>query len=433
MARSSVFRYKGRDVSPETVGHELDVRAVLTGRLQSIGDRFVVRAELVDATDGSHIWGGQFQRPSADLLELQEELAQEIVDQLRLRLTQDERKRLKKRHTADPRAYEAYMRGLFQLAKRTPDGFTKAIECFDQAIAHDAEYALAYAGLADCYTLLGAAAYADAPPDAADRARHAAEQAIRLDGQLAEAHSALGFVRFRLDWQWAAAEASLKQACKLNPGHAPAHHRFALLLSALGRHEEALRAIRTAHELDPLSLIIGTAYGRTLHFARRPRGDRLQFRRTLEMDETFVQAHFDLGLSCAQAGTIRTRSPSSSAPRRTMTPARDDSSAPNACALAGRVPDRARAILAEAARVARHGHVNAVAGSAAVHVGLGELDAAVDLFERGYACTKGLLVFLKVEPMVDPLRSSSPVSGAALAPGSFMTTVFKGTCLLDRS
>ena len=164
MARSSVFRYKGRDVSPETVGRELDVRAVLSGRLQSIGDRFVVRAELVDATDGSHIWGGQFQRPSADLLELQEELAQEIVDQLRLRLTVDERTRLKKRHTADPRAYEAYMRGRFQLAKRTPDGFTKAIECFDQAIAHDAEYALAFAGLADCYTLLSAAAYGTRRP-----------------------------------------------------------------------------------------------------------------------------------------------------------------------------------------------------------------------------------------------------------------------------
>ncbi len=404
MARSSVFRYKGRDVSPETVGHELDVRAVLTGRLQSIGDRFVVRAELVDATDGSHIWGGQFQRPSADLLELQEELAQEIVDQLRLRLTQDERKRLKKRHTADPRAYEAYMRGRFQLAKRTPDGFTKAIECFDQAIAHDAEYALAYAGLADCYTLLSAAAYADAPPDAADCARRAAEQAIRLDGQLAEAHSALGFVRFRLDWNWAAAEASLKQACALNPGHAPAHHRFALLLSALGRHDEALRAIRTAHELDPLSLIIGTAYGRTLHFARRYHEAIAQFRRTLDMDDTFVQAHFDLGLSYAQAGRhndaiVEFERHLEGPRRRHVTVA----VLGHTCALSGQV-DRARSILAEL-RALHTAEGSTVAGRAYIHVGLGELDEAVDLLERAYEMHDGLLVFLKVEPMVDPLRS----------------------------
>lgn len=404
MARSSVFRYKGREVSPVTVGHELGVRAVLAGRLQSIGDRFVVRAELVDTTDGSHIWGGQFQRPSSDVLELQEALAQEIVDQLRLRLTQDERKRLKKRHTGDPRAYEAYMRGRFQLAKRTPDGFTKAIECFDQAIVHDAEYALAYAGLADCYTLLSAAAYAEAPPDAAGRARHAAERAIGLDDQLAEAHSALGFVRFRLDWDWPAAEASLKKACELNPGHAPAHHRFALLLSALGRHDEALRSIRTAYGLDPLSLIIGTAYGRTLHFSRRYDEAIAQFRRTLEMDDTFVQAHFDLGMAYAHSGrlddAIAEFERHLEGPRRRSVMV---AVLGHAYALADKV-DRARAILGELLALQTPEHSTA-AERAYVHAGLGEIDEALDLFERAYETREGLLVFLKVEPMVDPLRS----------------------------
>jgi adenylate cyclase len=163
MARSTVFRYKGRHVNAQTVGCELGVRAVLLGRLQRIGDRIVMRGDLVDATDGSHLWGGQFQREAADVLAVQEGLAQEVADQLRLRLTRDDRKRLQKRHTQNVRAYEAYMRGRFQLAKRTNEGFAKAIECFEAAIAEDGRYALAYSGLADCYTLIGAGAYVKSP------------------------------------------------------------------------------------------------------------------------------------------------------------------------------------------------------------------------------------------------------------------------------
>ena len=171
-----------------------------------------------------------------------------------------------------------------------------------QAIAADRRYALAHAGLADCYTLLAAAAYVDPPAEAMRRARDAAEESIRLDDQLAEAHSALGFVRFRIDWDWPAAEASFKRACDLNAGHAPAHHRYALLLSALGRHDEAIARIRRAYELDPLSLIIGTAYGRTLDFSRRYDEAIEQLRRTLDIDPSFAQGHFDLGMAYAHAG-----------------------------------------------------------------------------------------------------------------------------------
>ena len=286
----------------QTVGREIGVRAVLVGRLQRIGDRIVMRGELVDATDGSHLWGGQFQREAADVLAVQDGLAPEVADQLRLRLTRDDRKRLQKRHTQNVRAYEAYMRGRFQLAKRTNEGFAKAIACFEAAIAEDGRYALAYSGLADCYTLIGAGAYADSPDAAIARAREAAEKAIGLDDQLAEAHSTLGFVRFRIDWDWPAAETSLERACEINPGYAPAHHRYALLLTALGRHDEAIAAIRRASELDPLSLIIGTAYGRILHFSRRYEEAVAQLRHTLEIDGQFLQAHFDLGMSLAQLG-----------------------------------------------------------------------------------------------------------------------------------
>ena len=269
LARSTVFRYKASTMDPQAIGQALGVRAVLTGRLQMIGGRVLTRVELVDTTDGTNLWGDQFQHATTDVLALEERLVDAIAEQLRVRLTRDEQRRLRKRHTESAGAYEAYMRGRFQLAKRTSEGFTKAIECFERAIAEDARYALAHAGLADCYTLLTTARYVDAVAVSVHRAREAAERAIALDSQLAEAHSALGFVRFRVDWDWSGARTSFEKACELNPGHAPAHHRYALLLSALGRHDDAIAEIRQACELDPLSLITRCAHGRVLHFARR--------------------------------------------------------------------------------------------------------------------------------------------------------------------
>ena len=203
LARSTVFRYKASTMDPQAIGQALGVRAVLTGRLQMIGGRVLTRVELVDTTDGTNLWGDQFQHATTDVLALEERLVDAIAEQLRVRLTRDEQRRLRKRHTESAGAYEAYMRGRFQLAKRTSEGFTKAIECFERAIAEDARYALAHAGLADCYTLLTTARYVDTLATGSERrARDAAERAIALDGQLAEAHSALGLVRFRVEWDW---------------------------------------------------------------------------------------------------------------------------------------------------------------------------------------------------------------------------------------
>ena len=404
MARSTVFRYKGRQVDAQTVGRELGVRAALLGRLQRIGDRIVMRGELVDASDGSHLWGGQFQRDAADVLALQEDLAQEVADQLRLRLTRDDRKRLQKRHTQNVRAYEAYMRGRFQLAKRTNEGFAKAIECFNAAIAEDHGYALAYSGLADCYTLMGTGAYVASPDEAIARARQAAEKAIVLDDQLAEAHSALGFVRFRIDWDWPAAEASLTRACDINPGNASAHHRYALLLTASGRHDEALAEIRRAYELDPQSLIIGTAYGRILHFSRRYDEAVVQLRHTLEVDGQFRQAHFDLGMSFAQLGRFADAKGElepllETADRRSLMLA----VLGNVYASAG---DTARALEVASEIRERHAQGRAtIADLGYVLAGLGEIEEAITCFERAADARAGLIVYLKVEPMVDPLRA----------------------------
>ena len=403
MARSTVFRYKGADQDPRAIGRELGVRAVLSGRLRAVGDRFLIAAELVDATDGSQIWGGQLERHSSDVLTLQGEAAAEIAEQLRPRLTSAERKRIVKRHTASPRAFEAHLKGRYHLAKRTLDGFTKAIAFFEQAIAEDRGFALAYAGLADCWTLLSAAAYGEPSARTMARAREAAEQALRLDPSDTEVQTALGFVRFRIDWAWRDAEAAFVRACELSPGHAPAHHRFALLLSALGRHDEAIREIRRAHELDPLSLIISTAVGRVLHFSRNYEEAMAQCRRTLEMDGRFVQAQFDLGMACAQAGhhdEAIAQFESALAPDDPRTVMR--AVLAHIYGRAGRVP-QAEEILHDLERRYRRGDASSYDLALAL-TGLGRTADALDRLERACETRSGLLVYLGVEPMFDGLR-----------------------------
>jgi len=404
VARSTVFRYKASTLDPQEIGRALNVRSVLTGRLQTVGGRVLTRVELVDMLDGSNIWGDQFQQTTTDVLVLEAKLVQAIVEQLRLRLTRDERTRLGKHHTESAGAYEAYMRGRFQLAKRTDEGFAKAIECFERAIAADSRYALAYAGLADCFTLLTTARYADALSTApVQHARNAAERAIALDSQLAEAHSAMGFVRFRVDWDWAGAQASFERACALNPGHAPAHHRYALLLSALGRHDEAIAEIRRACELDPLSLITRTAYGRVLHFARRYGEAVGHFRQALELDDSFQPAHFDLGMALADLGHYEEaiseleHHVDRGGRRSVMLGVLG-----HVLARAGHL-ERARALLAEL----RQRHVEGLATSADpayVLAGLGEVDEAMQMFERACDARTGLAVYFKVEPLLDPVR-----------------------------
>lgn len=404
MARSTVFRYKGREVDPLAVGSELGVRAVLMGRLQSLDSTLVIRAELVDTIDGSQIWGGQFQRRLDDALALEEQAAGEIAAQLRPRLSPTERKRVTKRHTKSSKAFDTYLKGSYHLAKRSPDGFQKAAALFEQAIAEDPTYALAYAGLADCCTLASTTAFGEPSIETSVRARTAAERAIALDESLAEAQSALGWVRFRIDWHWTDAEAALRRACELNPSHAPAHQRLALLMCALGRHEEALAGIRRAHELDPLSLIISTAVGRILHFQRQYDRAIEQCRRTLEMDRHFAPAHLDLAMAYAQAGRHDEAllefesSLATDDPRSVMLAIYG-----HMCSRAGRQAT-AEELLAELRRRYSVGDASSY-DLGLLLAGMGRIDEALDWLERAFDVRSGLLVFLSVEPMFDPLRS----------------------------
>jgi eukaryotic-like serine/threonine-protein kinase len=404
MARSTVFRYKGQEVDAQGVGRELGVRAVLTGRLRPVGDGLVIGAELVDCLDGSQIWGGQLQRQASDAFALQQETASEIAEQLRPRLTRAERNLIGWRQTPNPRAFEAHLKGRFHLAKRTLDGFTKAITFFEQAIVEDRTHALSYAGLADCWTLLSAAAYGEPSARLMERAREAAEEALRLDPSDAEVQTALGFVRFRIDWDWQAAEQAFARACDLGPGYAPAHHRRALLLSALGRHEEALSEIQQAHELDPLSLIISTAVGRVLHFQKRYDAAIAQCRRTIDMDASFVQAHLDLGMAYAAQGRY------DEAIREFESVLAPDDSRSVMRAVLGHILARAGRT-AEAEEVLQDLERRYRRGEAAsydlglVLAGLERSSEALDWLERACDVRSGLLVYLKVEPMFDPIRA----------------------------
>lgn len=292
--RSSVFRYKGKETDPLVAGKELGVRAVLTGRLQQRGDDVIISAELVDLRDNKQLWGEQYQRKLADLLLVQREIAREITNNLRPKLSGAEQNRATKQYTANSEAYQLYLKGRFYWNKRTVEDFRRAIPYFQQAIDKDPNYALAQSGLADSYALLTTFGVA-LPKELMPQAKAAAMKALALDDNLAEAHASLGQIFMYYDWDFNGAEREFKRAIELNPNYATAYHWHAENLSSLQRHDEALSEIRRALELDPLSLIINRVYGDMLLDARRYDEAIEQYRKTIEMDPNFPTTHAFLG------------------------------------------------------------------------------------------------------------------------------------------
>jgi eukaryotic-like serine/threonine-protein kinase len=294
IARSSVFRYKGTQTDPIQAGKELGVRAILTGRLQQRGDDVIVSAELVDLRDNKQLWGEQYQRKMADLLTVQRDIAREITSNLRPKLSGEEQTRAAKNYTENSEAYQLYLKGRFYWNKRTPPDFHKAITFFEQAIAKDPNYALAYSGLADSYALLPN--YGNVPPkEWMPKAKVAAQKALALDDNLAEAHASLGQIIGGYDYDFSGAEREFQRAILLNPNYASAHQWRAENLSTLERFDEALAEARRALELDPLSLIINRIYADILMDARRYDEALEQYRKTLDLDPNFVTTNFFLG------------------------------------------------------------------------------------------------------------------------------------------
>jgi len=291
--RGLVFPYKGKQVDLRTIGDELNVKAVVTGRVTQRGDILTVGAELTDVENMSQIWGQQYNRNLAEILTVQEEITREISNGLQLQLGDETQQQLTKTATESPEAFQAYLRGRYFWNKRSGEGFDKAIEYFNEAINHDPAYAQAYAGLADAYILAGHWRFREVK-GAVSLARQSALRAIEIDESLAEAHASLGAVLMWADWDWPSAEAELKRAIELAPDSAYAHHYYAHLLSIQNRGEEAVRESQKAHTLDPLSPQIATNVGDFLYWDGHVEDGLNQLRRTVAVHPGHAPAHFAL-------------------------------------------------------------------------------------------------------------------------------------------
>ncbi|HKC89057.1 MAG TPA: protein kinase [Blastocatellia bacterium] len=404
MAWSTVARFRGREVDALDIGRELGVRAILAGRMYQFADDLVIKTELVDVGDGSQIWGGQYRRKLDDLFTIEQELSREICERLRLRLNEEERELLAKRYTENAAAYQAYLKGRYHWNQRTAKGIRKAIESFQEAIKLDDDYALAYAGLADCYCL--ASIYGAAPPRAVmPRAKVAARTALDLDDGLAEAHTSLAAALVWFDWDWEASEREFKRAIELNPHYAVAHHWYgSVLLSAQGRFDEALASERRALELEPLSLVINSNLGFICYQAGRFDEAKGHLLRTLEMDDNFVYARFHLGLCHAHLGSYDQaiaeleRAMEQAGGRGALIQA----ALGYAYAVAGR-RDEALRILAQLQSFPMNRDVSPFY-LAMIYSGLGDKEQALKWLESAYEERYNWLVWLRSEQMFEPLR-----------------------------
>ncbi|HEY0703902.1 MAG TPA: protein kinase [Candidatus Acidoferrales bacterium] len=404
MAQSTVFRYKGRGMDPQAVGRELNVRAVLTGRMMQSGGSLRIGTELVDVATGSRLWGAQYDRQPGDIFAIQDEISTEISENLKLKLTRAEKKRLTKRQTHDAAAYGLYLKGRHHWNRWTEEGFYKAIEFFRQAIDQDPGYALAYAGVADSYVLLGWNAYLP-PKDAFPKAKTAATRAAQLEPDLCEAHTSMAAVLWLHDWDWPQAQSEFERSIVLNPTYPTANHWYAEYLMTMGRHEEALAKMKNSQELDPLSLIISVAIGWTYYMAHRYDEAIQQIRRTFDLDPNYPVAYWVLGVVLRKMG--RYNEAIAAGEKAVATSGGSPlmrAALAQTLGAAGRKKE-AVAILDDLTTLAQKKYV-APYFFAGIHVGLGEADRALACLEAAEAEHSHWLIYLHMDPAMDPLRTN---------------------------
>jgi serine/threonine-protein kinase len=401
-ARSTVFRYKGKDVDPQTIGRDLGVRAVLSGRLLQREGTLIVRTELTDVSNGTQLWGGQYNRQIADVFGLQDELSQEISDKLRLRLTAEDRQRLTKRYTDNPDAYQLYLKGLYYWNKRSAEGVQRSVEYFSRAIDADPTYALAYTGLADAYNFMSFVNLLP-PREAVPKAKAAAAKALEIDGSLAQAHISLAYISFTYDWDWPAATEHFARALELNREAVMNHSYYPFYLTVAGRSEEAVSAARRALDRDPISASLSHTLAVQLVLSRRFEEGIEECRRTIELDPNFAFAHDVLGATLAAKGRYVEALP---AAEKAVALSRG-AAVPvgNLGYIQARLghDEDARRLLQTLAAAAAQRYTPAVA-LAIVHVGLRENDRALDWLDKAYEERSIRLAYLRREPVWDALR-----------------------------
>ena len=400
-ARSTVFHYKGKDVTPQQVGSELSVQAVLNGRFVQRGDQLTLSLELVDARTGNQIWGEQYNRTTADLVSLQSEIARDVSNKLRVKLSGTDEQKLTKNYTANPEAYQLYLKGRFYWNQRTGESLKKSIEYFNQAIEKDPNYAQAYAGLADAYALMPVYS-AGSPQEFLPKAKAAAMKALEIDDTLAEAHASLSLPRWSYDRNFAESNKELQRAIELSPNYATAHHWYGENLGDLGRFDEGIAELKRALDLDPLSLIINADLGEVYTFARQYDKAIEQLRKTIEMDQSFYYAHWRLGVVYELKGFHQEAIAE-------YQKARALDSDPWVLALIGHAyaasgkRDQALKIVDQLREIAKQRYVPAY-GFAIVYAQLGEKDEAFRWLEKSNQDRGTDLGRLIVDPLVDSLR-----------------------------
>lgn len=401
LPRSTVFQFKGQDARAQKIGKELDVKAVLTGRVVLRGTNLNVQVELIDVQKQAQLWGEQYNRNMTDIIAVQEEIAKQISQKLRLRLTGEEEKRLTKRYTEDVEAYQLYLKGRYYWAKRTAENLHKAVAYFNQSIQTDPGYALAYSGLADAYIILGVFGE-QSPAEAFPRAKAAASKALEIDPLLAEAYASLGDISIHFDWDWNAAARNLSKAIELDSRYATAHHWNSEYLTIIGRHDDAIAETKHAANLDPLSPMINTFVGWNYYCARKNDSAIVALNKALEIDPGFSWAHLYLGWSYLQMHKPNEAINELLLATQSYENPQMLASLGLAYALTGQTRD-AQNILDTLTDLSRQRFVSAYNFSL-VTLGLGQNDKTFEWLEKAYQERASWLYMIKVDPCWDSLR-----------------------------
>jgi len=406
--RSSVFRYKGKDTDLQTIGKELNVQAILNGRVVQRGDQLTVSLELVDVQKDSVIWTEQYQRKQSDLVSLQSEIAKDVSTKLKTKLSGAEETKVTKTGTADAEAYQAYLKGRYYWNRRTAENLKKAIEQFKSATDRDPDYALAFVGLAECYAVL--AEYAGTPTsETLPRAKAYAERALAIDGQLAEPHTTLGWVN-DYSWQWVESEKEYKRAIEANPNYPTAYHWYSILLKTLGRNDEAAAMIRRAQELDPLSSVIGVNISRLYQLQNNHAASVENSLKIIELDPNFGPAYEYLALSYLKQG--RNAEALTAIEKAVESTNRASITLGDLGYIYAVTGKRAEAIAVVKELEEKYARKEAVGQFIApVYIGLGDMGKAFEWLEKDFQARNGKLPEIRWEVPFEPLRDDPRFAG----------------------
>jgi len=406
IARSTAMTFDRKGVSAEDVLRALpDVDYVLEGSVQHAGDRVVISASLIQAREQTVLWSEPFERPAADVIALQSDVARRVADGLALTLLPEEKTALARTKTVNPEAQDLYFRGRYYWRRRVPEALLKSIEFYERAIALDSTFALPYTGLADSYTILGSTPHDARPPrEVMPKAKQAAQKAIALDDRLSEAHAALGLVLMEYDWDWAGADREFRRAIELAPSNSSARQWYAIYFWHVGRFDAAHEQLEQAQKLDPLSIPIRLTVGVHFYYLRQYDRAIAEVNRAVEMEPNYFANYFHLGLALLHSGR---HAEALTALERSVklsegTPA-PQAALGYAYAVTGK-PQEARKILEDLKKLSRKRHVPAMY-IAAIYTGLGEKQQALEWLERGYEERSQPFVHVHLEPSFDPLRA----------------------------